>query len=457
MKGRAGTCSTPGQAALRDVSLPTKLCSASKGLQVHHQNFATPEQAMFTRSCIALSIFAALIVVTAPLDSITSQAVTLPTMRAGGASSAECHFLRNLSAGQVLFANLGMTATSPAAGTQLTTVLGTLHAFAPRSAADDNFRFAKPTSEDLRSLFAPQEGCDDHEVQNAIRTLTNSPGGSAFKVVENLALVLDSLRSSEANPMVAAFLHRTLINARAVLTEEEVRRRWLFPVRSREQATVFWRQEAFTLLGVGAVGASASGGTAYTELASPLLHAVRVSVSAIVAADEDETDSDDGDTAPDAPEANDAALSRFVTGGGLVNIGFALPAFVFKVPDEKFTTMLLLAPRFGATLPALGATKTDTTLLYDAGVELHLHSRDAVDGVGVLLQIRSAYSGGTSRFGELLGVSNGKDHFGYSTLSAGFLFAGKYMITASRSVLGPRSLRDRGWQVGLTAISAPTL
>jgi len=50
-------------------------------------------------------------------------------------------------------------------------------------------------------------------------------------------------------------------------------------------------------------------------------------------------------------------------------------------------------------------------------------------------------------------VKDGKDSFAYSTVSFGFLFGGRYMVTASRSVLGPASFRDRGWQVGFTAMA----
>jgi hypothetical protein len=244
--------------------------------------------------------------------------------------------------------------------------------------------------------------------------------------------------------------------------ERKLKNRWRFPVRSREQATAFWRQPDFSTLNVGAVSGGAGGGASFTEIASPFLHAWRVSVNAVLAAEKkEETTSETptdastaGATAAETPPS-DAAITRFVNGGGLVNLSFALPAAYVAVPNGALSAMVLMVPRFGATVPAMGASQRDTTLMYDAGLEFHVKSVDLVDGFGVFLQTRSAWAGGTSRFGDLLGVEKGKDSFGYSTLSTGFSFAGRYLITASRTFAGPRSLRDLGWQVGFTAVRGP--
>jgi hypothetical protein len=81
-------------------------------------------------------------------------------------------------------------------------------------------------------------------------------------------------------------------------------------------------------------------------------------------------------------------------------------------------------------------------------------SVDAVGGAGMFLMIRGGLAGGSGNFGELLGAE--RDHFGYTTLTAGLSLGNRYLINVGRTLVGPDALRDRGWQLGLTALRGPT-
>lgn len=259
------------------------------------------------------------------------------------------------------------------------------------------------------------------------------------------------LRVSERDPEIAAQLDTLAMVARAVVIQRKLRTRTIFPVRSREQALVFWRQPGFSTLNIGFVAGTGGQGVAYTELASPFLHFVRISVNTVLAATEEQAEA--SAAAQNDPGPDEAAMMRFVNGGGLVNIAFSTPLYHRSLAENKLSMMVLAHPRFGGTLPALGASERDSTLVYDAGAELHIVAVDQVGGVGMFMMVRSGVAGGSGRFGELLGAEN--NHFAYTTLTAGLSLGNRYLINVGRTLQGPDALRDRGWQLGLTALRGP--
>ncbi|HET7459388.1 MAG TPA: hypothetical protein VFJ74_17180 [Gemmatimonadaceae bacterium] len=260
--------------------------------------------------------------------------------------------------------------------------------------------------------------------------------------------------------------------ARAVVIRRKIIHSWILPVRSREHALAFWRQEGFSTLNVGAVSGSGQEGAAFTELASPFLHAFRVSANSVLSAASSggaqASGGTNGGSAATARRArgnaaanetaetgDDKAVNRFLNGGGLFNVGFALPLMHWGAENGAGDALLLLAPRFGGTLPAFGATQGDSALLYDGGLEAQLKSADVADGVGVFVQTRASVSGGSRPFLRAMGLADdSKASFTYATASAGLLLGNKYLITASRTYAGPKSLRKFGWQVGVTAMRA---
>jgi hypothetical protein len=275
--------------------------------------------------------------------------------------------------------------------------------------------------------------------------------------------ILEDFRHIERNdPTRLAQLDTLERVSRAVVIRRKISSRALAPVHSREQALAFWRQPAFSTLNIGAISGNGDKGAAFTEIASPFLHFLRVSFNTVLSVEKKEnaaptgatpgtTQSTQASTTKASEPPSVAAINRFVNGGGLFNVAFAWPAAHVGLENGVADGILLIVPRFGATLPALGASQRDSTLLWDGGVEMHLKSVDFIDQVGVFLQTRAAYAGGSGSFAKLLGVTD-RSTFGYATFSAGISLGGKYLISAGRTVSGPSSLRSLGWQVGVTAL-----
>jgi hypothetical protein len=263
--------------------------------------------------------------------------------------------------------------------------------------------------------------------------------------------LIRQLRLRERDPEVVAQLDSLSRVARAVVIDRKLQTRHFFPVHSREQALVFWKQPGFSTLNIGFVAGTGGEGVAYTELASPFLHFVRISVNTVLAA----TEKEDAKTADvqDEPGPDEAAMMRFVNGGGLLNIAFSAPLYNRVFGGDKATVMVLAHPRFGGTLPALGASERDSTLVYDAGAELHVVSVDAVGGAGLSVMMRGGLAGGSGNFGQLLGAE--RNNFAYATLTAGLSLGNRYVINVGRTLMGPNALRSRGWQLGVTALRGP--
>jgi hypothetical protein len=236
--------------------------------------------------------------------------------------------------------------------------------------------------------------------------------------------------------------------ARAVVIERKLRMRHFFPVRGHSQAEMFWGQSGMSALNIGFIAGTGSQGVAYTELASPLLHFVRISVNGVLAAAKEHGSDSAAETAESG--SDEATVMRFINGGGVMNIAAAAPVLYLSAWHGKSALMLLAHPRIGGTIPALGASERDSTLIYDAGMEMHALTVDPESKTGLFLQVRSAFAGGTGQFAELLGTD--RSHFVYTTLTAGLSLGDRYVINAARVMVGPRSLRTRGWQLGITAL-----
>lgn len=416
------------------------------------------------RRCGSFAAGALMVIAAATLAD--AQGVTLPSIRVAG-PSAEVRLLnRSIAAGRALYDTSSNDASTKTKALTLHRALDRLSLSAVSAREFGELQRAITSGDSARILSGAQLGRNDQQVLPAFRALFSQRGSTRVDSVPEVSefetgTLLATLRDSETDKTRSAILDTISMAARAVVIERKLKNRWRFPVRSREHAKAFWRQPDFSTLNVGALSAGTKGGASFTEIASPFLHALRVSVNAVLATDKSDESTAEAPPAAAAAasaaeeEPSKTAITRFVNGGGLINLGFAYPAAYIAAPNGALSMMVLAVPRFGATIPALGASQRDTTLMYDAGLEFHVKSVDLTDGVGIFLQTRAAWAGGTSKFGSLLGVDNGKNNFGYSTLSTGFSFGGRYLITASRTLSGPRTLRDLGWQVGLTALRGP--
>jgi hypothetical protein len=400
---------------------------------------------------IASSTFAILLAAYgcgAPLAA-AGQAVSLPSIRVTG-PSAEVVLLQRMTA-QAL--RTYSTDSSRAARLpELTSSLArlSLSAVSERDieALADTLHSQAQKDSILRTYFPDEADSLRLRVyQNFVASTRKSEPADDVDEYETGEL-LRRLRLQETDPQVRAQLDTLSMVARAVVIQRKLRTRRFFPVRSREQAIVFWRQPGFSTLNIGFVAGTGGQGVAYTELASPIMHFVRISVNTVLAAAE--KDAEGPATAEDEAGPDEAAIMRFVNGGGLLNVAFSAPLFHLSLAEDKASILLLAHPRFGGTLPTLGASERDSTLVYDVGAELHLVTVDAAGAVGMFLMVRGGLAGGSGRFGDLLGAET--NHFGYTTLTAGLSLGNRYLINVGRTLLGPHSLQDRGWQLGLTAL-----
>ena len=232
----------------------------------------------------------------------------------------------------------------------------------------------------------------------------------------------------------------------------------VLPVRSHAQAEVFWGQQGVSPLNVGAVAGRRGSALAYTEIAAPLLHAVRTSLSAVVSASDVKNNTSAGGT-PGSPASrldSTGAIQRLLTAGGQVNLALALPLFHGALAHNAASLTLLAVPRVGFNSPAFGATRVDSsTTVLDAGAEVHAKWLDIIDGAGLVGQVRWAHATGTRNFGREVGV--GKNRFNYATATLGFVFGRQYVLTGSRPFGGAKAIRSTDWTFGLTLVRMPNL
>ena len=247
------------------------------------------------------------------------------------------------------------------------------------------------------------------------------------------------------------------------------------PVLSTEEATEFWRQQGPSPLNIASVAGNGSSSSAFTEVASPLLHAIRLSFNAVVATGSEkgsssqQSSSGSGSTksrvssptaqapsdsaAPTANAGDPSSLTQFVNGGGQFNLGAAWPLVFEGASNSALSGMLLIAPRVGGTLSSLNAIQQDATGYYDLGSELHVASVDFGQGSGLFAQLRYGHAGGGSSFQQSVGV---KKPFDYASVAGGVMLGGKYLISGNRIIGGPRPLMSVKWQIGVTVLRSPS-
>ncbi len=288
--------------------------------------------------------------------------------------------------------------------------------------------------------------------EHLIETLDNAPEKCRLEPPSE-SLVREIMRKyidAEENIALHARLDTLARVALANVIQSKLRKKRWFPVGSHDHAMAFWRQSASSSLNVGAISGSNEEGATFTEISSRFLHAVRLSFNAVLSSARDTTakTSAAGTTTASDTGKSLSAIARFLNGGGLFNIAAAFPAYHVGTTNGAADFIVLIAPRFGGTLPILGATARDTTLMYDVGTELFFKSADYVDGIGFFVQSRIAMAGGSNRFMTLIG-DPGRKRTAYQTMSFGLSFDDKYLITISRVIAGPSSLQN-GWQIGTT-------
>jgi len=308
----------------------------------------------------------------------------------------------------------------------------------------------------------PRKRSDVNVPDGLAAILTAAPASCdlAHEVLEpTIHQIILAYTAVETNAAIKSHLDSLELVARANTIRRDLRERHWFPVKSHDDATAFWRQPSASSLNIGAISGSGDQGATFTELTSRFLHAARLSFNTVIASTKDSSaasaSSSKATTKPDTATSS-STVSRFLNGGGLLNLAVAYPMVHFGEANGSADFLGVLAPRFGATLPVLGASQRDTTLMYDAGSEFMFKSADFVDGVGVFIQSRIGVAGGSPKFMGLIGDAD-KHRTGYQTVTGGISLDDRFLITLSRTVSGPHALQNTGWQIGVSlARSAST-
>lgn len=332
--------------------------------------------------------------------------------------------------------------------------------------ADERTRATRDTS--ARSLFGRELALlgrrrgrrpADETQQGLSELMQKAPDGCRLDVPPSESYVrvtveryLDSEKDVERRARLDSLGRIALAN----VIQAKLRERHFVPVKTHDQALAFWKQSSSSTLNVGAIGGSGDLGTAFTELTSRFLHPVRLSINAVIAAAKDSATN--ASTTPSTTSdtgKSESAIARFLNGGGLINLAAAWPWVHVGSASGAGDLIGLLSSRVGATLPVLGASARDTTLMYDAGADFFLKSADYADHIGVYVQSRAGFAGGSQRFMASIGEPDRK-HTWYQTVSLGLSLDEKYLITFSRTVSGPHSLQT-GWQIGTTLARSAAL
>jgi hypothetical protein len=239
--------------------------------------------------------------------------------------------------------------------------------------------------------------------------------------------------------------------AELVVIERTIDARHYFPVRTTEEARVFWRQEGASPLNLGYAGISSTSASAMMEIAAPLLHFLRLSLNTTVAAHSDAQSS----TAPSATEPNPSdatALTQFLTGGGQFNLAAAVPVVSFQHRQAAASALLLFSPRLGGTLSTLGTVHEDPSAFADIGMDAQLTWADVVERVGLVGQVRLGVPTMSSTQATALGLPKS---FGYATWTAGMIFNERFVLSVGRAAAGPAVLNRVKAQIGVTVVGAP--
>jgi hypothetical protein len=304
----------------------------------------------------------------------------------------------------------------------------------------------------IKSLLESRDTGDDTTLRQAVGSLVKlaSPSAGPVPVDDEEALFLPSMIADGIrDDLLRARLDSLGRTAELVVTERKTERLF-FPVRTTEQGRVFWKQQGFAPLNLGALTGSKSAGAAFTELTSPLLHAFRLSLNTVIASKTEDEDDVEVPEDPDDGNGNETELTRFLNGGGQLNIAGAMPVFHFGRRSGSATVLMLFAPRVGVTLGALGAVQTDETAFVDPAVEVHFASTEVTEKIGFFGQLRAGRAIGGDDFAENLGLPKSSRTFGYTNTAFGLMFGGRYLLSGGRTLDGPRAMRKLGWQVGVT-------
>ena len=217
------------------------------------------------------------------------------------------------------------------------------------------------------------------------------------------------------------------------------RARQILPVRQTRESMCFWfQQRGLSALNVANLSGGGDQASAYVEVLSYTMGWLHGSVAGVVATSKDSS-------------GRKTDLQRLVAGGGSTVFALALPLTNFADHDNSYYSSVILSPRVGFDLPALGATRSGSNSNYDLGGDLIFKARSYEDNIGFVLGVRAAQVIGETSNNRRLALSDNRQ-FHYATYALGITLQKAYQITITRPFWGPGSLRELGTQVTVTAI-----
>lgn len=212
--------------------------------------------------------------------------------------------------------------------------------------------------------------------------------------------------------------------------------RWWLPTGTSQEITdCFWQDRA-KYLNMVVVAGWTDRGSIYTELYSDAYYGFRLGFSALVASSQ---------TPPSgtAAETNqETAAQRFFAGGGNAVLTVAYPLLYFQAGSEVATyAALLLYPKLGADLPALGGPPKTVPLNLDTALELQGRLDRSNASLGLFASLRAGWVVGNDQFYDGLGVA--RRSFGFSSGIAGISLGHTLQIAAQFVIYADRELKDK--------------
>jgi len=226
--------------------------------------------------------------------------------------------------------------------------------------------------------------------------------------------------------------------------------RGFFPVRTTEQAQCFWAREEGGYLTGALITAKDDRGAIGVSVLEDYLWPVRFAFNSVVSA------SETGDTV----EKN---VDRLLAGGGNAVLNLGLPVFGMStspiscpgpqpagasttVPAVRrraaqFSSEVLLAPRLGLDLPALGTAKEDPDVNLDLGVDARVSFQGALDVLSAFAQLRFARVFGSDEFYRGLSLDPEDGPFGYGQATMGVVLQRKVVLSYSLPVYAPPEIK----------------
>jgi hypothetical protein len=366
---------------------------------------------------------------------------------------------------------LAMAATRVASATEAIQVVNVIQAGEPKSnppqqqapsarkavLAPFSRRIPEPVDTTCATAIASTDGANATVAANAESNPSNGKKGESKKDnhgrrsiraldESQVALIGELLATGETDEVRKNNLDQLARTARLVVIEREITS-VVFPVRSTDQALVFWRQAGgASPLNLGSVTAAGGLAASMTEIAAPILSGVRIAFSAVVSKKDDKK----SDGTPNSADTKSNALTQFLSTGGQFNINATWPMAGYRDKAKEFAALLLLNCRFGGTTGTLGTVSEDPSAYIDPGVELHVGWEDALQGIGFFVQPRWGWPTVGPNLKTAMDMPS---NFRYGTVTAGFTFQGRYLLSAGRA-FGSPTLNRTKIQFGVTVLGA---